>query len=59
MHSMVAAGAEFEPEMLVGIRLALAAIALGAGQRAVDHAARYATERIAFGRPIASCRPAL
>jgi len=36
------------------IRLAVAAIAVGTGQRAVDYAAQYATERVAFGRPIAS-----
>ena len=34
-------------------RPGIAAQALGIGQAALDHAARYATERIAFGRPIA------
>jgi alkylation response protein AidB-like acyl-CoA dehydrogenase len=36
------------------IRLLLAALQLGAGQRAVDYASKYATERIAFGKAIAS-----
>jgi alkylation response protein AidB-like acyl-CoA dehydrogenase len=35
------------------IRLLLAAALVGCGQHAVDHAASYATERVAFGRPIA------
>lgn len=35
------------------IRLAVAAAQVGTAQRAVEYAARYATERIAFGRPIA------
>ncbi len=36
------------------IRLALAAAEVGTAQRAIDYAAHYATERVAFGRPIAS-----
>ncbi len=36
------------------VRLLLAALQLGAGQRAIDYAAKYATERIAFGKPIAA-----
>jgi alkylation response protein AidB-like acyl-CoA dehydrogenase len=36
------------------VRLLLAAVQLGAAQRAVDYASKYATERIAFGRPIAA-----
>jgi alkylation response protein AidB-like acyl-CoA dehydrogenase len=36
------------------IRLAVAAIAIGTAQRAVEYAANYATERIAFGKPIAA-----
>lgn len=35
------------------LRLALAAAEIGSGQRAVDYAAKYAVERVAFGRPIA------
>lgn len=35
------------------IRLAVAAAQVGTAQRAVEYAAHYATERIAFGRPIA------
>jgi alkylation response protein AidB-like acyl-CoA dehydrogenase len=34
-------------------RPGIAAQALGIGQAALDHAARYATERVAFGKPIA------
>ena len=36
------------------VRLLLAAFQLGTGQRTVDYASKYATERIAFGKPIAS-----
>ncbi|KOU59804.1 hypothetical protein ADK57_32265 [Streptomyces sp. MMG1533] len=36
------------------IRLGVAAIALGTAWRAIDYAAEYATERVAFGRPIAA-----
>jgi alkylation response protein AidB-like acyl-CoA dehydrogenase len=36
------------------IRLLSAAAAIGTGQRAVDYASQYATQRVAFGRPIAS-----
>lgn len=35
------------------VRLLLAAVQLGTAQRAVDYASKYATERIAFGKPIA------
>lgn len=35
------------------IRLALAAAQIGTAQRAIDYAAQYATERVAFGRAIA------
>jgi len=35
-------------------RIFAASAALGAGQRAVEYAAKYATERVAFGVPIAS-----
>lgn len=35
------------------IRLLAAAAAVGTAQRAIDYAAAYATERVAFGRPIA------
>jgi alkylation response protein AidB-like acyl-CoA dehydrogenase len=35
------------------IRLAVAAAQVGTAQRAVEYAATYATERVAFGRPIA------
>ncbi len=33
-------------------RLGIAAVAVGLGQAAVDHAVRYATERETFGQPI-------
>lgn len=36
------------------VRLLLAAVQLGTGQRTVDYASKYATERIAFGKPIAA-----
>jgi alkylation response protein AidB-like acyl-CoA dehydrogenase len=36
------------------LRLLVAAAQLGAAQRAVEYASKYATERIAFGRPIAA-----
>jgi alkylation response protein AidB-like acyl-CoA dehydrogenase len=36
------------------LRLLTAAVQLGAAQRAVDYASKYATERIAFGQPIAA-----
>jgi alkylation response protein AidB-like acyl-CoA dehydrogenase len=36
------------------LRLTVAAAALGTAQRAVDYASNYATERVAFGRPIAA-----
>lgn len=35
------------------IRLAVAAAQVGTAQRAIEYAAKYATERVAFGRPIA------
>jgi hypothetical protein len=35
------------------IRLIIAAALIGTAQRAVEYAAQYATERVAFGRPIA------
>jgi alkylation response protein AidB-like acyl-CoA dehydrogenase len=36
------------------IRLAVAAIAVGTAAHAIDYAARYATERVAFGNPISA-----
>jgi alkylation response protein AidB-like acyl-CoA dehydrogenase len=36
------------------IRLIIAAVQIGTAQRAIDYASRYAVDRIAFGRPIAS-----
>src|SRR6201993_1056677 len=36
------------------LRLAVAAIAVGTAQRSIEYAAHYATERVAFGRPIAT-----
>jgi alkylation response protein AidB-like acyl-CoA dehydrogenase len=36
------------------VRLLVAAAMLGAAQRAVDYAAKYANERIAFGKPISA-----
>jgi alkylation response protein AidB-like acyl-CoA dehydrogenase len=42
-------------ELVVGwIRLMVAAAQCGTAQRATDYAAKYATERIAFGKPIAT-----
>lgn len=35
------------------VRLVTAAVAVGTGQRAIDYAASYAKDRVAFGRPIA------
>lgn len=35
------------------LRLIVAAVELGAAQRAIDYAAKYAVDRIAFGHPIA------
>jgi alkylation response protein AidB-like acyl-CoA dehydrogenase len=35
------------------IRLLGGAVAVGTAQRSIDYAAKYATERVAFGRPIA------
>jgi alkylation response protein AidB-like acyl-CoA dehydrogenase len=47
-----------DPQMLsdaIGrVRLATAAAQVGTAQRAVDHAADYATQRVAFDKPIAS-----
>ncbi len=39
-------------EVLAGIRLSLAARAVGAGDAALVHAAAYANDRVQFGRPI-------
>lgn len=36
------------------IRLSTAAVAIGTASRAIDYAAQYANERVAFGRPIAA-----
>jgi alkylation response protein AidB-like acyl-CoA dehydrogenase len=36
------------------VRLAVAAAMLGVAQRAIDYAAKYANERVAFGKPISS-----
>jgi alkylation response protein AidB-like acyl-CoA dehydrogenase len=36
------------------IRLLVAAVQVGTAQRAIEYAAHYATERIAFGKPIAA-----
>jgi alkylation response protein AidB-like acyl-CoA dehydrogenase len=35
------------------VRLLLGAVAIGVAQRAIDYASAYATDRVAFGRPIA------
>jgi len=51
-------GPDADPEALARalsrIRLAVAAIAIGCAKRACDYAAEYASDRIAFGKPIAS-----
>ena len=51
-------GPDAEPaalEVAVGwVRLMVAAAQCGTAQRATDYAAKYATERIAFGKPIAT-----
>jgi hypothetical protein len=36
------------------LRLIVAAVQLGAAQRSVDYASKYATERVAFGQPISA-----
>ena len=36
------------------VRLLIAAVQLGTAQRTVDYASKYATERVAFGKPIAA-----
>ena len=41
---------------LAGMRLAVASILLGTADAAIGYAARYASEREAFGRPIAACQ---
>ncbi|MFG2039845.1 acyl-CoA dehydrogenase family protein [Dactylosporangium sp. NPDC048998] len=55
--SALVGGTEIAPAALLSsvqrIRLLLAAALVGTGQHAVDYAAQYATERIAFGKPIA------
>jgi len=47
------AGSDFL-RLLSRSRLALAAMAVGMSRRALDHSVEYATQRIAFGEPIAS-----
>jgi len=55
--SQLVGGPGADPHALAGsverIRLIVAAAQTGVAQRAVDYAAAYATERVAFGRPIA------
>ncbi|GAA1545299.1 acyl-CoA dehydrogenase family protein [Nocardioides humi] len=48
-----AAPAQVEAALAL-VRLTTAALALGAGRAAIEYASTYATERIAFGKPIAS-----
>ncbi len=50
----VGKGRAYLAEILAKIRLATAALALGAGEAARDEALRYANERVQFGRPIAA-----
>jgi alkylation response protein AidB-like acyl-CoA dehydrogenase len=45
-------GQDYLREILARIRLTTAALALGAGEVAVEDAVRYAGERVQFGRPI-------
>jgi alkylation response protein AidB-like acyl-CoA dehydrogenase len=51
-------GPEADPAALAAvvarIRLFVAAAALGTARRAIDYASNYATERVAFGKPIAA-----
>ncbi len=57
-ESQLLGGANAESDKLdtaVGwLRLMVAAAQCGTAQRATDYAAKYATERVAFGKPIAS-----
>ena len=57
-ESALIGGADADAEALelaVGwLRLLVAAAQCGAAQRATDYASKYATERIAFGKPIAT-----
>ena len=54
----VIGGPDADPELLARVasrlRLAVAALALGCASRARSYACAYASERIAFGRPIAA-----
>jgi alkylation response protein AidB-like acyl-CoA dehydrogenase len=56
--SALLGGVEGDPSSLeraVGrVRLSVAAAGIGTAQRAIDYASVYATERVAFGRPIAA-----
>ena len=56
-HTALVGGAEADSESLLAsihrVRLLVAAVQLGAAQRSVDYASKYATERIAFDKPIA------
>jgi alkylation response protein AidB-like acyl-CoA dehydrogenase len=45
-------GQAYLREILARIRLTTAALALGAGEAAVEYAVRYAGERVQFGKPI-------
>jgi len=55
--SSLVGGAESDSASILAsiqrVRLLLAAVQLGAAQRTIDYASKYATERVAFGRPIA------
>lgn len=56
--SQLLGGVDADPETLARalsrIRLAVASIGIGCAQRACDYAAEYASDRVAFGKPIAS-----
>jgi len=58
--SWLASGGDLAVDRVIAaIRLSTAAIAVGAGTAALRYAARYATEREAFGKPISGIRGGL
>ena len=54
-HALLAGGDELAlARALAWVRLSLPAIAIGCARASLEFARRYATERVAFGRPIAA-----